>query len=157
MITHSEKETFDIGKKIARDLRKGDIICLVGNLGSGKTVLAKGIASGLGVNKDSVISPTFVLLRSHQTKKKFALYHFDLYRLGNINDILGLGSEEYFYGNGVSVIEWADKLGCLMPGQYLKIHLSVKGKEKRMINFTAMGSRYKTLLERLGINENIRH
>lgn len=151
MITYSEKETFDIGKKIAFNLRKGDILCLIGSLGSGKTVLTKGIAAGLGVNKDSVISPTFVLVRQHQTKKKLGLYHFDLYRLSNINDILGLGCEEYFYGDGITVIEWADKLKCLMPKQCLKIRLSVKGKEKRMIDFTAVGSRYETLLERLEI------
>lgn len=155
MITHSEKETFNIGRKIAGNLQKGDIICLIGNLGSGKTVLTKGIASGLGINKDQVISPTFVLIKQYQAKKTLGLYHFDLYRLNNINDILELGYEEYLYGDGVAVIEWADKLKCLMPKQYLKICLSIKGREKRMIDFTAVGSRYETLLERL--NEDIRH
>lgn len=153
MITHSEKETFDIGKKIALNLQKGDIICLIGNLGSGKTVLTKGIASGLGVNKDRVISPTFVLIRQYQIKNKLRLYHFDLYRLNSINDILELGYEEYLYGDGVAVIEWADKLKCLMPKQYLKICLSVKGREKRKIDWTAVGSHYETLLERL--NESL--
>ncbi|MFH1440623.1 MAG: tRNA (adenosine(37)-N6)-threonylcarbamoyltransferase complex ATPase subunit type 1 TsaE [Candidatus Omnitrophota bacterium] len=155
MITHSEKETFDIGKKIALNLQKGDIVCLIGNLGSGKTVLTKGIAAGLGINKDRVISPTFVLIRQHRGKNKLGLYHLDLYRLNNINDILELGYEEYFYGDGIAVIEWADKLKCLMPKQCLKIRLSVKGKEKRIIDFTAMGSHYEKLLERL--NEDIRH
>lgn len=149
MITHSEKETFDIGRKIARNLQKGDIVCLIGNLGSGKTVLTKGIAAGLGVNKHKVISPTFILIRRHQAKNKLELYHFDLYRLGNINDIMELGYEEYFYGDGITVIEWADKLKCLMPKQCLKVRLSVKSGEKRMIGFTAMGSHYQKLLERL--------
>lgn len=153
IISDSAGKTLDIGKRLAGNFKKGDIVCLFGDLGSGKTVLTKGISSGLGVDKDKVASPTFVILRQYEGK--LMIYHFDLYRLNRPEDILDLGYEEYFFGEGISVIEWADKLGRLQPREFLKIQLLVAGKDKRKLKISAEGRRYKKLLE--DIREDFSH
>jgi tRNA threonylcarbamoyladenosine biosynthesis protein TsaE len=152
IISGSVKETLKVGRLIAKYLKPQDIICLSGELGSGKTVLTKGIASGLGIEAFNVTSSSFILIREH-LKGKLPFFHFDLYRLKAAQDIFALGYEEYFYANGVSVIEWPERLGCLMPKEYLKVELSYRGKFKRGLKFQALGSRYKELLRE--INENI--
>lgn len=149
IISQSIKDTLDFGGIVAGELRKGDIICLFGQLGSGKTVLTKGIAEGLGIKKNMIISPTFVLIRQY-SQGKLPLYHFDLYRLDGSKDILGLGVEEYFYDEGITVIEWADRLGYLIPREYLKINLSIKSKSQRLFEFSAFGRRYKELFNNIG-------
>jgi tRNA threonylcarbamoyladenosine biosynthesis protein TsaE len=146
--------TIQLGKAIARHLEKGDILCLFGQLGSGKTVLTKGIAEGLGIAAKEITSPTFVLIRQYP-KAKIPLYHFDLYRVHRMQDIAALGYEEYFYGEGVTVVEWADRLRQLLPEEYLKVELSVKGESRRMIEIVAIGARYKKLLGR--IHEDTRY
>jgi tRNA threonylcarbamoyladenosine biosynthesis protein TsaE len=148
----STRQTQDIGRLIAKNLNKGDIVCLFGDLGSGKTVLTKGIGHGLGLDKDQVVSPTFVIIRQYAAK--IPVYHFDLYRLSRPEDILGVGYEEYLFDEGVSVIEWADKLGSLLPKEFLKVELRVAGSQKRHLKISAQGPRYKKLLEKL--NENLR-
>lgn len=155
LISKSTADTQKIGRAIAQNLKPADIICLFGELGSGKTMLTKGIAQGLGIKADKVISPTFVLLRQH-LKANIPVYHFDLYRLKTPGDILALGYEEYLYGQGVSVIEWADRLACLMPREFLKIELRIKSRKERIINFSASGPRYKELLTNIDVylNEN---
>ena len=153
IISKSVNDTINIGKAIAKNLRKGDIVCLFGELGSGKTVLTKGIASSLGIKKSKVISPSFVLIRQYSTAK-IPLYHFDLYRLKTIEDILALGYEEYFYDEGITVIEWADRLKCLLPKEYLSIKLCVKSDAQRLLELSAFGRRYKELLGK--IHENLR-
>jgi tRNA threonylcarbamoyladenosine biosynthesis protein TsaE len=145
--SRSVSDTLKIGKRIARNLQRGDIICLFGDLGSGKTVLTKGIAEGLGINRAKVISPSFVLIREHY-KGKIPLYHFDLYRLKNAQDLLALGYEEYFYNEGVAVIEWADRLGRLLPKEFLKVELSFKNSLERTLKFIPVGIRYRKLLEK---------
>ncbi|MFH1888780.1 MAG: tRNA (adenosine(37)-N6)-threonylcarbamoyltransferase complex ATPase subunit type 1 TsaE [Candidatus Omnitrophota bacterium] len=150
----SVKDTLKIGRAIAKNLSKGDIICLFGELGSGKTVLSKGIASALGVKRSDVISPSFVLIRQYSAAR-IPLYHFDLYRLDRIDDIIALGYEEYFYDDGVTIVEWADRLKYLLPGEYLKIKLQIKSDSKRLFEFMAFGKHYKELLRK--INEDIRH
>ena len=151
--SHSVKDTLNIGKKIVRLLKKGDIICLFGQLGAGKTVLVKGLAMGLGMKKEEIVSPTFVLLNRYE-KGRLPLYHFDLYRLESKKDILALGYEEYFYGDGVSVIEWADRLGNLLPKEYLKVNLNIKNAHARQLIFSARGKNYTDLLRK--INEALR-
>lgn len=146
IFSKSAKDTLKIGRRIAGNLEKGDILCLFGNLGAGKTVLTKGIASGVGISVDKVISPTFVLIREY-SQARIPLYHFDLYRMACPADIINLGYEEYLYNDGVTVIEWADKLGELLPKEYLKIELSVKADKQRFIEFIAFGRRYKQLLK----------
>jgi len=132
MISNGIEETIGIGEKLGRKLKRGDCVALIGDLGAGKTVLTKGIAKGLGV-KDAryVNSPTFVIIKEY--KGKLPLYHFDLYRLNKSSVIDAENFEEYFYGDGVSVIEWADKIRKLLPKKYIEIKLSVTGEEKRKI------------------------
>lgn len=142
-----------IGKKISGYISPGDILCLTGQLGAGKTVLVKGIAKGLGIKNKTITSPSFVIIR--QYAGRIPLYHFDLYRLGSPGDIFSLGYEEYLYGLGVSVIEWADRLDYLTPGQCLKIQLSIQSPGRRLLSFSARGKRYKELLGK--INENFKH
>lgn len=149
VISHSSKETINLGKNIAGLLKKGDILCLCGELGSGKTILVKGIASGLGINPRRIISPSFVLIREYKNKNKLPFYHFDLFRLKKSKDILNLGYEEYLYGDGITAVEWADRLRSLMPSDYLKIELEIMGRNKRKIKFISFGRRYKKIIEQL--------
>jgi tRNA threonylcarbamoyladenosine biosynthesis protein TsaE len=150
----SVNQTKGIGKTIARHLKKGDIICLFGELGSGKTVLTKGIAQGLGLDEEKITSPTFVLIRQYD-QINLPLFHFDLYRLKNPRDILGLGYEEYLYDEGVSVIEWADRLDYLLPKEFLKIELSIKNSNHRFLKLVSFGKRPEELLSK--IDEDIRN
>lgn len=153
IISKSVSDTIKIGKVIAKNLTKGDIICLFGKLGAGKTVLVKGIAEGLGIKRNRITSPSFVLIQEY--KRKIPLYHFDLYRLENPTDISALGYEEYFFNDGITIIEWADRLKYLLPKEFLKIELFIKTNSKRLIKLKAIGKRYEELLEK--IYENIRH
>lgn len=154
IVSGSINNTLSIGKAIARNSRPGDIICLFGELGTGKTVLTKGIALGLGIDKKKVISPSFVLIRQHN-QGRHPLYHFDLYRLRTAQEILGLGYEEYLYGEGLSVIEWADRLGELMPEEFLRVDMELLAGAKRLLKFAAFGRRYKQLLK--DMDEDISH
>ncbi|MGE5197707.1 MAG: tRNA (adenosine(37)-N6)-threonylcarbamoyltransferase complex ATPase subunit type 1 TsaE [Deltaproteobacteria bacterium] len=148
MISRSVNETLRIGRSFARRLKAGDIVCLMGEFGSGKTVLAKGIASGLGIKKNEIVSPSFVLLRQY-CGARLPLYHFDLYRLKSPADILGLGYEEYLYADGVTVIEWPDRLKYLLPENYLGIKLSIIGEQARTLEFRAQGQHYRQLLRQI--------
>ena len=132
MISNSPEETIGIGVRLARKLKKGDVVALVGDLGSGKTVLTKGIAEGLGVkNPRYVNSPTFVIIKEY--KGKLPLYHFDLYRLDRSTILDAESYEEYFYDDGVTVIEWADKIRGLLPRRHIEVRLKVAGENKRKI------------------------
>jgi len=148
IISNSVKDTLNLGRAIAKYLKPGDIVCLEGELGSGKTTLTKGIAAGLGVSKAKVTSSSFILIRQH-LEGRLPLFHFDLYRLKNPGDIASLGYEEYFYGEGVSVIEWANNLECLMPKERLMVELSYGRQNKRVFEFSAQGARYKELLREI--------
>ncbi|MBN2830837.1 MAG: tRNA (adenosine(37)-N6)-threonylcarbamoyltransferase complex ATPase subunit type 1 TsaE [Candidatus Omnitrophica bacterium] len=154
IISRSVSDTAKIGRVIAKYLVPKDIICLSGELGSGKTVLTKGIAQGLKIDAFDVTSSSFVIIRRHLTGR-LPFFHFDLYRLKDTRDIPALGYEEYFYGEGVSVIEWPQKLGCFIPKECLTIELSYAGEFKRKLRFRAEGERYKALLK--NIRENISH
>lgn len=151
IITNSPEETIKLGQKLSRYLKPQDIIALFGNLGSGKTTLVKGIGSGLGVKKKEVNSPSFVLVKEY--KGRLPIYHFDLYRIKNIKQIYGLGYEEYFFNQGVSVIEWAERAKKLLPKEYLAIKLFVKGKNKRLLKFIPYGRRYQKLIILLRLNK----
>jgi len=154
IISDSEKMTLHIGLKMSGKLKKGSIVCLEGPLGAGKTVIAKGIALGLGIDSDKVISPTFVLLREYEGK--MPLYHFDLYRLNTPQDIVNLGYEEYLYGEGISVIEWAEKLERLIPHEFLRVRLMAGTQpNKRILEFSSYGDYYKDVLRE--IYESISH
>ena len=135
-ISKSVKETLCIGEKLAKRFKKGDFIALVGDLGAGKTVLTKGIAKGLGVkNARYVNSPTFVIIKEY--KGRLPLYHFDLYRLDHPGMLDAENFEEYFYGDGVTVVEWADKIKGLLPKKRWEICMSVAGEDRRKIDIKA--------------------
>ncbi len=145
IVSESANDTLKLGKKIAKYLGKGDILCLFGEFGAGKTVLTKGIALGLGIKQSAVISPSFVLVRQY-AGAKLLLNHLDLYRLKTAGDILALGHEDYLYGEAVTVIEWAERLGYLLPEECLKVELSIRQNSQRLLEFSAIGARYKELL-----------
>jgi tRNA threonylcarbamoyladenosine biosynthesis protein TsaE len=132
MLTNSADETILIAEKLAKTLKPGDMIALSGDLGSGKTTFTKGIGKGLGVkNSRRINSPTFVLIKEYSGK--IPLYHLDLYRLDNPEEIENLGIEEYIYGTGVTVIEWAEKIKCLLPEKRVLVKFKIKGDNKREV------------------------
>lgn len=135
IITRSEKQTFTLGQKLAQQLKGGDVLALTGELGAGKTVLIKGIATGLGIKK-IITSPTFVLMKVYPVKGKIKqLVHIDCYRIKNPQEIIDIGATEYFHQpDTVVVIEWADKIKkILQTGQKKKIMLKLIDKNIREI------------------------
>lgn len=154
IITKSPEETKKIGKDISRLVKPGDLIAFYGELGAGKTCFIQGVSEGLEV-KDYVTSPSFTIINEYQGK--ISVYHFDLFRLNDIEEILELGYEEYFYGNGLTVIEWANKIEKLLPKDHLKIDIKFKDCYKRRISFVPQGDRFNKLLEELTRIENFRN
>jgi tRNA threonylcarbamoyladenosine biosynthesis protein TsaE len=147
--THEPVATFALGRTLGRLLAAGDVVCLTGDLGAGKTLLVQGIAAGLDVN-DDVTSPTFTILQVYETGR-LPLYHFDLYRLDSPDELEGIGFADYTRGDGVAVIEWADKFPAAMPDEHLLIEIkSGAGDESgRLIRLTPAGGRYRHLCEEL--------
>ena len=136
--SHSSEDTYFIGKWIGERVQVGDIILLYGDMGRGKTVLARGIAHGAGFSGD-VTSPTFTLMNAYMGK--FPIYHFDLYRLYEPEELYDLDYEEYFYGHGITIVEWSERLGSLIPPEHLKIVLrNGQGEDSRDIILEAFGS-----------------
>lgn len=131
-LSKTEKETFRIGKKISKILKPGNIVCLFGDLGSGKTVLTKGIAQGLGIAPEDIHSPTFTLMNIYFSKK-VVVYHFDLYRIENPKELMQVGYEDFFYGTGITVVEWADRLGMLLPKERVSVEIRHRSKKERML------------------------
>lgn len=132
MISDSVEKTIELGANLGKKLKKGSLVALIGDLGAGKTVFTKGIAKGLGVrNAHYVNSPSFVIIKEY--KSKIPLYHFDLYRLNHYTSFDEMNYDEYFYGDGVTVIEWADKIRKLLPKKYWEVSLAVAGENKRKI------------------------
>lgn len=132
--SNSAENTFDFGMKIGQLLHPGDIICLNGNLGVGKTVFTQGVAKGLGIT-ESVCSPTFTLIQEY-TEGRLPLYHFDVYRIDGPWDMDDLGYEEYFYGDGVCLVEWGSMIEELLPKDTIFITIEKnleKGFEYRKI------------------------
>jgi len=127
--THSEEETIELGRKIAGDLPKRCVVLLIGNLGAGKTTLAKGIISGLGAGSpEEVASPTFTLIHEYA-----GVYHIDLYRLDTAAQVATLGLDEIFDRDAVVLIEWGEKFRELMPADRIEITLSADGEQNRKI------------------------
>lgn len=118
IISNSENDTIELGKKIASKLKKGTIIVLTGDLGSGKTKLTEGILSYFGL-QDEISSPTFTIVNEYYTNK-LNIYHFDVYRLEDIDEFLAIGGEEYF-DKGVCIIEWGEMIENILPKDYIKI------------------------------------
>ncbi|MFC2476939.1 MAG: tRNA (adenosine(37)-N6)-threonylcarbamoyltransferase complex ATPase subunit type 1 TsaE [Catonella sp.] len=115
----SEEMTFEIGKKLGEKADKGEIICLEGDLGVGKTVFTKGFAEGLNI-EENIDSPTFTIVQEY-TEGRLPLYHFDVYRIGDISEMDEIGYEDYFFGEGVCLIEWASRIKELIPESAIRI------------------------------------
>ena len=124
--TMSPKETFELGKKIGLEAKAGEIICLDGDLGLGKTVFTQGFDKGLGID-EAVNSPTFTIIQEYD-EGRLPLYHFDVYRIGDPEEMYEIGYEDYFYGQGVCLIEWAKLIEELIPDE-AKIVLIEKNLE----------------------------
>lgn len=140
--------TYAFGRSLGRCLANGDVVCLAGDLGAGKTLLVQGMAAGLGVT-DDVTSPTFTILHVYGGGR-LPLNHFDLYRLNNPTELEDVGFAEYTGGEGVAVIEWADKFAAAMPNERLWIELrSGGGENERTIALSPAGERYRRLCEEL--------
>ena len=146
LISQSPEDTFRLGEILGGLARPGDVFCLDGELGSGKTVFARGVAAGLEV-RGRVASPTFTLIHEHQGR--FPFYHMDVYRLGGPWEMEDLGYEEYFYGQGVTLVEWAGLVEEVLPGERLEISLSQTGEQFRELVFSPRGERYRRLMEEM--------
>lgn len=147
--THSPEETRALGQALAAYLRPGDVLSLVGELGTGKTRFTQGLAAGLNV-ADKVASPTFAILKEY-TGGRLPLYHFDAYRLDKESDLAELGYEEYFYGEGVSVVEWGEKASGLMPDNALKVvfEQDEEDNDGRSVTFVFSDVRWQPVAEAL--------
>ena len=131
----SDAETVELGKKIAAFLKEGDVLALIGELGSGKTWLTKGVALGLGVSPQMVVtSPSFALVNEYEGR--CLLYHMDVYRLQSVSEFIAAGLEEYLYSGGVIVMEWADRWPELLPKETLKITISIIDDQQRKITLS---------------------
>ncbi len=119
--TFSEKETYALGKELGAKAVPGQVLCIDGDLGVGKTVFTKGFAEGLGVEED-VVSPTFTIIQIYD-EGKLPLYHFDVYRIGEPEEMYEIGFEDYFYGEGVCLIEWASLIEELLPENAVRIKI----------------------------------
>ena len=119
--THTERETYEMGVRMGRESRAGQVYALIGDLGVGKTVFTKGLAFGLGV-EEPVSSPTFTIVQSYE-EGRLPFYHFDVYRIGDAEEMDEIGYEDYIYGDGVSLIEWADLIEEILPEHYTEIRI----------------------------------
>ncbi len=139
IISHSENDTIELGEKIASKLKKGTIIVLTGDLGSGKTKLTEGILSYFGL-QDEISSPTFTIVNEYYTNK-LNIYHFDVYRLEDIDEFLAIGGDEYF-DKGACIIEWGEMIENILPEDYIKITFFRDGENEniRNIEIDCMGS-----------------
>ncbi|TRZ49274.1 MAG: tRNA (adenosine(37)-N6)-threonylcarbamoyltransferase complex ATPase subunit type 1 TsaE [Dehalococcoidia bacterium] len=147
IISDSPEATRRLGESLAGFLKPGDNIILNGNLGSGKTLFTKGIAKGIGIERPEYVnSPSFVIVKEY--KGRINLYHFDLYRLEDLKDIEYIGVKEYLNGDGIVVIEWAERMKGLLPAQYMDIHIDITGERERRFFFKAHGKRYDHIISR---------
>lgn len=129
--SNSEKETLEIAKEFARTLMSGDIVLLDGDLGAGKTVFSKGIVSELSNGQINAVSPTFVVVNVYETDP--VIYHFDLYRISNASELDSVGAEEYFYSDGISLVEWPSRAEGVFPDYAIKVYIEKINDEKRLI------------------------
>lgn len=145
LVSHSSLHTERLGERLGRAARAGDVLALWGELGAGKTVLARGVAAGLGIDPEEVTSPTFIILHEHPAGR-LPLFHLDLYRLAHA-DLGSTGWEEAVESGGVTVIEWPDRAGADLPADRLDIRLEHIAESKRRVVLEAMGPRSRALIE----------
>lgn len=138
--TFSAEETFALGRKIGRTAKAGEVYTLIGELGVGKTILTQGVADGLGI-KEQVNSPTFTIMQVYE-EGRMPFYHFDVYRIGDVEEMAEIGYEDYFYGDGVCMIEWANLVEDILPPVYTQITIEKdlkKGFDYRRISIEEKG------------------
>ena len=137
--TDSPQGTFELGRQIGLQSRPGQIYTLEGELGVGKTVLTQGVAAGLGIT-EPVSSPTFTILQEYE-EGRLPFYHFDVYRIGDVEEMEEIGYDDYFYGNGICLIEWANLIEEILPEQIIEITIEKnleKGFDYRKITVTGL-------------------
>ncbi|MFZ2642292.1 MAG: tRNA (adenosine(37)-N6)-threonylcarbamoyltransferase complex ATPase subunit type 1 TsaE [Verrucomicrobiia bacterium] len=137
--TRSVEETLALGERLAALLPAGTVVALSGDLGAGKTALTKGVARGLGVS-DTITSPTFALVNEHAARDGRRLYHVDLYRLDRPQQAVDIGIEEELAPDGWTIIEWAEKLGDVLPANAVRIDIEIVGENERRITVRGMGN-----------------
>ena len=140
--THSPEETQALGQALGVTLTPGAVVAFRGDLGSGKTCMIQGICQAFHVH-DYVTSPTFILINEYggeRAERLVPIYHFDLYRLSGEDDLEALGAEEYFYGDGICLVEWAERAGELLPGNRVDVALEYGGESLRQITVEQTGN-----------------
>jgi len=142
----SPEQTQELGRRLGELALPGDVFLLEGELGAGKTCLTQGIAWGLDID-EYALSPSFVIMRELQGRLR--LYHIDLYRLDNIEESMDLGLDDYFFGDGVCVVEWPERAMSVMPAKYLLIRISYLSDTERGFRIEPNGQRYHELTEQL--------
>ena len=142
-----EAATAALGAALAEVLPDGSVVALCGTLGAGKTRLVQAIAEASGVDRRDVLSPTFVLIHEYQGRRP--IYHLDAYRVRDEDEFLELGPEEYFEGDGLALVEWADRVEGCLPPERIEIRVEVTGPHSRRFDVIALGSRYGPVIGRL--------
>ncbi|HPT83966.1 MAG TPA: tRNA (adenosine(37)-N6)-threonylcarbamoyltransferase complex ATPase subunit type 1 TsaE [Limnochordia bacterium] len=155
LTSHSPEETKRLAAAVGELLQAGDLLNLSGELGAGKTLFVKGIAAALGIPEDVVTSPTFSIINEYQGEGGL-LYHFDFYRLQDESELENIGCQDYFYGPGISVVEWGDLFPHHLPEERLDIVLEKLGPQERRLQFKGSGERGRELAaevrRRLGVH-----
>ena len=147
--------TEKLGLLLGRHLKDGDVLCLSGDLGAGKTLLSRGIATSLGVEPEAVTSPTFAIMNVYEGRE-LEVRHFDLYRLNRPEELEDIGFAEYAGGEGVTLIEWAELFSEQLPEEYLQVELLHEGAGRRAV-LTAQGERYERLLKEVEEDADFSH
>lgn len=149
VFTHSETETEALGAALGRLLQPGDVLALVGDLGAGKTCLARGVAAGLGID-EPVTSPTFILVAEYTTARGFPLYHADCYRFEQATaEAQAIGLDELLLDDGVAIVEWAERIETLLPPDHLRITLNALDDTRRELVFEPHGARAAEIARRI--------
>ncbi len=148
-IAHTEQDTERLASALAALLPDGTTIALVGTLGAGKTRFTQALAAALGVPRDMVTSPTFVLCHEYRGAKP--IYHMDAYRIADDDEFLQLGSEEYFESAGITLVEWADRVAACLPPQRIEIRIEVLGDTSRGFQIDAQGDNLQQVIQRLKV------
>ena len=150
LTAHDEHDTKRLGAVLAEVLPPGTVVGLIGTLGAGKTRLVQAVAAALGVPPGSVTSPTFVLVNEYAGGRR-PVYHFDTYRLKDADEFLALGPDEYFESDGITFVEWADRVAQLLPKERLEIALEVVGETQRCICVRGTTKRMEELVQRIAV------
>jgi tRNA threonylcarbamoyladenosine biosynthesis protein TsaE len=140
--------TMALGRRLGQGLFGGAVVALIGQLGAGKTHFVRAVAEGLGLKNSLVVSsPTFVLIQEYPAR--LPVYHFDAYRLQTPQDFADLGVHEYFSGEGVCLVEWADRVEAILPPEYLRVAITITGETSRRFEFEGRGRRYEEVVQAL--------